>query len=53
MPVVGRASSVAGSLKYHVDLVMCIDATGSMSPVINEVKANAKFCSECGTKLGE
>ena len=42
MPVVGRASSVAGSLKYHVDLVMCIDATGSMSPVINEVKANAK-----------
>lgn len=26
---------------YFVDLVMCIDATASMSPIINEVKANA------------
>jgi hypothetical protein len=26
---------------YYVDIVMCIDATGSMSPIINEVKANA------------
>ena len=26
---------------YFVDIVMCIDATGSMSPIINEVKANA------------
>ena len=30
------------SLNYHVDIVMCIDATGSMAPVINEVKENAK-----------
>lgn len=30
------------SLKYHVDLVMCIDGTGSMAPVIKEVKDNAK-----------
>ena len=27
--------------EYCVDIVMCIDATGSMSPIINEVKANA------------
>jgi len=26
---------------YNVDIVMCIDATGSMAPIINEVKANA------------
>lgn len=30
------------SLSYHVDLVMCIDATASMFPVIDEVKMNAK-----------
>jgi hypothetical protein len=28
-------------VKYAVDLVMCIDATGSMSPLINEVKSVA------------
>lgn len=28
-------------LDYNVDIVMCIDATGSMSPIINEVKNNA------------
>ena len=26
---------------YYVDIVMCIDATGSMSPIIGEVKNNA------------
>ncbi|MBQ9811864.1 MAG: VWA domain-containing protein [Thermoguttaceae bacterium] len=26
---------------YFVDIVMCIDATGSMSPIIDEVKRNA------------
>lgn len=26
---------------YNVDIVMCIDATGSMSPIIDTVKANA------------
>lgn len=26
---------------YNVDIVMCIDATGSMAPIINEVKNNA------------
>ena len=27
---------------YNVDIVMCIDATGSMSSIIDEVKTNAK-----------
>lgn len=26
---------------YYVDIVMCIDATGSMAPIIDEVKSNA------------
>ncbi len=26
---------------YYVDIVLCIDATGSMSPILGEVKANA------------
>ena len=29
------------SMKYDVDIVMCIDATGSMGPMINMVKENA------------
>ena len=28
-------------LKYNVDMVFCIDATGSMGPVIRTVKQNA------------
>ncbi len=27
--------------EYYVDIVMCIDATGSMAPIIEEVKSNA------------
>ena len=27
--------------EYYVDIVMCIDVTGSMSPIIEEVKSNA------------
>lgn len=30
-----------GNGDYCVDIVMCIDATGSMAPIINEVKNNA------------
>lgn len=30
-----------GTGEYCVDIVMCIDATGSMAPIINEVKNNA------------
>ena len=29
------------TMKYNVDMVFCIDATGSMSPVIDTVKQNA------------
>lgn len=28
-------------LKYTVDIVMCIDSTGSMAPIIDKVKSNA------------
>ena len=28
-------------MDYYVDIVMCIDATGSMSPILGEVKNNA------------
>ena len=28
-------------LKYTVDIVMCIDATGSMAPIIDKVKSHA------------
>lgn len=34
-------SNDIGSVKYDVDLVICIDATGSMYPVLNKVKTNA------------
>ena len=41
-------------LDYNVDIVMCIDATGSMHAIINDVKANAlsfyrKFVEEMET----
>ena len=29
------------SLKYNVDIVMCIDATGSMGGILDAVKSNA------------
>ena len=28
-------------ISYNVDIVMCIDKTGSMTPIIEEVKRNA------------
>jgi len=31
-----------GGIVYNVDVVMCIDKTGSMSPILGEVKENAK-----------
>ena len=38
-----RESSMAAprGLSYAVDIVFCIDVTGSMTPIIDEVKANA------------
>lgn len=40
--------------KYNVDIVMCIDATGSMSPLLNMVKSNAlSFYHDFTAKLAE
>lgn len=39
-------------LSYHVDIVMCIDATGSMSPIIGKVKENAlRFYDDLETMM--
>ena len=32
---------MALKMTYNVDMCFCIDATGSMGPVINKVKENA------------
>lgn len=49
MPAIGQG------LDYNVDIVMCIDVTGSMDSIISEVKANAlsfyqKFVDEMNNK---
>ena len=36
MPII-----VNQGMDYNVDIVMCIDATGSMHPILDEVKAKA------------
>ena len=33
--------AIGQDMNYDIDIVMCIDGTGSMSPVIEEVKSNA------------
>ncbi len=39
-------------LSYHVDIVLCIDATGSMSPIIDKVKENAlKFYDDLSMQM--
>ncbi len=40
MPITIGAASGQGA-NYNVDIVMCIDATGSMASIIEDVKANA------------
>jgi len=37
----GAAPQVAKGLSYAVDIVFCIDVTGSMTPILDAVKANA------------
>ncbi len=37
----GAAPLVAAGLSYAVDIVFCIDVTGSMTPILDAVKANA------------
>lgn len=41
-----RTVAIAMSHPYYIDVVMCIDATGSMSPIIDELKANAMSFSQ-------
>jgi len=39
-------------VKYNVDIVLCIDATGSMSSIIDRVKTNAiRFYDDLSSKL--
>lgn len=38
-------------IKYSVDMVICIDATGSMSPVIEKVKEGAKAFNDDLSKI--
>jgi hypothetical protein len=37
----GQAPAAAKRLRYAVDIVFCIDVTGSMGPILDRVKANA------------
>ena len=40
-PVIAAAPEVAKRQSYAVDIVLCIDVTGSMKPILDAVKANA------------
>jgi hypothetical protein len=40
-PVEQSSMAAPRGLSYAVDIVFCIDVTGSMSPIIDQVKANA------------
>ena len=45
---------MAQGISYSVDVALCIDATGSMSPVIDMVKANAlKFHDDLSRVMAE
>jgi hypothetical protein len=45
---------VLQGISYSVDMVLCIDATGSMSSIIDRVKANAsKFYDDLSKKMAE
>ena len=47
-------STKVWDLVYTVDLVMCIDGTGSMGQFIEQVKSNAlKFCEQLEAKMKE
>jgi hypothetical protein len=46
------AAPVSRGLSYAVDIVFCIDITGSMSPILDAVKANAlRFYDDVQTNL--
>src|SRR5215207_4025941 len=53
-PAAGAQSSLAAprGLSYAVDIVFCIDVTGSMTPIIDAVKTNAlRFYDDVQTNL--
>lgn len=56
-PAVEQASLVAPppaprGLSYAVDIVFCVDVTGSMTPILDQVKANAlRFYSDVQSNL--
>jgi len=46
--------SPSQEIKYAVDLVICIDATGSMTPVIDLVKSSAlSFYKDIESRMKE
>ena len=51
----GQSSlATARGLSYAVDIVFCVDVTGSMTPIIDTVKANAlRFYDDVQTNLTE
>jgi hypothetical protein len=49
-----QTSMAARGLSYAVDIVFCIDVTGSMTPIIDQVKANAlRFYDDVQANLTE
>ena len=48
----GQASLASRGLSYAVDIAFCIDVTGSMTPIIDQVKSNAlRFYDDVQTNL--
>ena len=51
-PAPAPAPVVSRALDYGVDIVFCIDVTGSMTPILDAVKANAlRFYEDVQTNL--
>ena len=53
VPTGGEQASLASrGLSYAVDIVFCVDVTGSMTPIIDQVKSNAlRFYDDVQTNL--
>ena len=51
-PAPTQTSMASRGLSYAVDIVFCVDVTGSMTPIIDQVKANAlRFYDDVQTNL--
>lgn len=47
-----QADPISTNLQYAVDIVLCIDTTGSMGPILEHVKANAlSFHEQLGSAM--